>query len=472
MLDVPVSQGGRRDRSAPVRGLPFWLFAGLLLFSPLPFASVSSVWPALYGVLLALGISLYVVQRWRRGKPIPLPQPELIAATVAVLAVVLWGYVQSLPGVAPAWHHPVWEQTRALLEMPDLAGALSLVPERSAQVATHFLTYLAFAWLAFWSSRRGRNQMLLLKLFVAAQAAYAAYGLIVYFSGSEMILWFEKEAYRGVLTATFVNRNSYATYAGFGTLAALALILRYVRRLLTTDADPRTRLREFVETFTTSGWSLAIAVLLCFLALLLTESRMGLVAFLAGVAVLLLGWSLRLPAGRPRAVGLGLVSLPLGLLLLNLLLSGDETMARFAHLFERGDARFDVYPLIWQAIDERPWTGYGLGSFESAFSLFRDETISMLFRRGHSDYLELLMEIGWPATLILLSAFLLMLISALKASIQRQEFEFSLLFVAATVQIGLHSLVDFSMQMPAVVFAYLFLTGLAFGSSVRGSSRG
>ncbi|NBC50064.1 MAG: hypothetical protein GVY22_19270, partial [Gammaproteobacteria bacterium] len=202
---------------------------GLLLFSPLPFASVSAVWPALYGVVLAVAVMLYLVQRWRQGKAVALPQPELLAASGLMLGVILWGYLQSLPGFLPALHHPVWAQTRALLELPDLQGALSLVPERSVQVATHYLTYLVFAWLAFWCSRRSRNQLLLLKLFVAAQAAYAGYGLIVYFAGSEMILWFEKDAYRGVLTSTFINRNSYATYAGLGTLAALALILRYLR---------------------------------------------------------------------------------------------------------------------------------------------------------------------------------------------------------------------------------------------------
>jgi hypothetical protein len=90
---------------------------------------------------------------------------------------------------------------------------------------------------------------------------------------------------------------------------------------------------------------------------------------------------------------------------------------------------------------------------------------SVLFRRGHSDYLELAMEIGWPATIALISAFGLMFVGALMMLVQREEFELSLLFLAATVQVGLYALVDFSMQMPAVVLAYLFLAGLAFGSA-------
>ena len=41
-------------------------------------------------------------------------------------------------------------------------------------------------------------------------AGYALYGLVVKFSGADTILWFEKTAYHGLVTGTFVNRNSFA----------------------------------------------------------------------------------------------------------------------------------------------------------------------------------------------------------------------------------------------------------------------
>lgn len=460
---LPFSTSHRRQ--APTRGLSFWLFAALLLFSPLPFGSVYAVWSALYGVVVALAAMSFVLQRWHSGRGITLPQPPVIAASALALGGILWGYMQGLPGLFPGLEHPAWAQTRRLLEHPELAGALSLVPERSLQVATHFLTFLVFAWLAFWLCRRGRNRELLLRLFIAAQTSYAVYGLVVYFSGFESFLWFDDIGAANLVRSTFINRNNYATYVGLGTLAALALILRYLRRLASRETDQRARLRSFIEDVSTTGWLLVIAAVVCFLALLLSESRMGLVAFLAGLTVLLLGWSLRLPAGRTRTLGLALVSLPLMLLALNLLLSGDQTMARFAHLFENGNLRFEGYALMQEAIDERPLLGYGLGSFESAFRLVRDESIPRLLRRGHNDYLELVMELGWPATMTLLGTFGLLLGTALVMSAQRQEFELALLFVAATVQVGLHSLADFSMQMPAVVLAYLFLAGAAFGSA-------
>ncbi|MBK1705932.1 O-antigen ligase family protein [Halochromatium glycolicum] len=464
-----LSHSALRRRQAPTRGLSFWLFAALLVLSPLPFGSVYAVWPALYGVVVALAVVSFVLQRRHRGRGITLPQPPVVAASALALGVILWGYTQGLPGLFPGLEHPAWAQTRSLLERPELAGALSLVPERSLQVATHFLTFLVFAWLAFWLCRRGRNRELLLRLFIAAQTSYAVYGLVVYFAGFESFLWFDDIVGADLVRSTFINRNNYATYVGLGTLTALALILRYLRQLASRETDRRARLRSFIEDVSTTGWPLVIAAVVCFLALLLSESRMGLVAFLAGLTLLLSGWSLRLPTGRTRTLGLALVSLPLVLLALNLFLSGDQTAARFAHLFENGDLRFEGYALMQEAIDERPLLGYGLGSFESAFRLVRDETIPAILRRGHNDYLELVMELGWPATIALMGAFALLLGTALVMSAQRQELELALLFVAATVQVGLHALVDFSMQMPAVVLAYLFLAGAAFGSAPQRS---
>ncbi|MEA1048976.1 class I SAM-dependent methyltransferase [Lamprobacter modestohalophilus] len=158
MLEASLLAPAQARRSAPPRGLPFWVFAAVLLLSPLPFASVYPVWPAVYGVLIAMAILALVLQRWRLRRGLTMPQPTVLAASLLALGVIGWGFAQSLPGLLPAWQHPVWEQTRELLQLPELAGALALVPERSAQVATHYLTYLAFAWLAFWQCRRSRNR--------------------------------------------------------------------------------------------------------------------------------------------------------------------------------------------------------------------------------------------------------------------------------------------------------------------------
>ncbi|WP_242479598.1 hypothetical protein [Lamprobacter modestohalophilus] len=51
-----------------------------------------------------------------------------------------------------------------------------------------------------------------------------------------------------MLTSTFANRNNYATYAGLGILAALALMLRSLRQCLAREAEPETDGREGLKS--------------------------------------------------------------------------------------------------------------------------------------------------------------------------------------------------------------------------------
>ena len=358
------------ERSPPPRGLSFWILVFILVFSPLPFASVHPVWSALYGVLVAAGLLAYVIQCWRAGRAIPpIPWPLRVAGGL-VGVVALWGYAQAIPGLLPAWQHPVWPETAALLGEPGMAGYLSLIPERSQLAATHWLTYLGFGLLVVWHGRRQRNLDLLLKIFIGAQAVYALYGLIVYFAGLETILWFDKTAYRGVLTSTFVNRNSYATYAGLGALAAFVLVLRFLRHTLDADKSPRTRAREFVETLTSKGWLPPVILLTTVLAVLLTGSRMGLTALLIAAAVLLIGWVTRLPSGQTRRLGIGLLALLVGLLVVNFVLSGGLTADRIARFLEDGgDGRFAALPADdrchRRASADRLWPGQLRGCLPS-----------------------------------------------------------------------------------------------------------
>lgn len=448
--------------SSPPRGLSFWILAAIISLSPLPFASVGVIWTQLYGIAIGVALLAYVGERWRSARAIPEIPGILMLAAGLVALVACWGYAQSIPGLFHSLQHPFWIQTAALLGQPEMPGYLSLAPEQSVRIATRYLTYLGFAVLVIWHSRRQRNAELLLAIFIAVQAFYALYGLVIHFSGSATLLWFDHPS-SGAVRSTFVNRNSYATYAGLGALAASALVLGYLRRMVDDDKTHRTRLRELIETVTSYGWLLPLALMVLFVALLLTQSRMGLLAVMAATLVLLATWVVRLPRGSMRKLGTLLLLLLIGLVSVNFFLSGGATADRLARLFDDGDLRFEAYPLILDAIAERPWSGYGLGSFDTAFRAFRDESFPYLFSRAHSDYLELAMDVGWPAAVAMVTAFVLLLMAAWRASRIRTQYELALLSVAATVQIGIHSAVDFGMQIPAVVYAYLLVALVGIG---------
>ena len=74
----------------------------------------------------------------------------------------------------------------------------------------------------------------LLKSVAALSCAYAAYGLFAFAFMPGRVLWIASPFPRtGFVTSTFINPNSFATYAGMGLLVICGLILRLYRNEFT-----------------------------------------------------------------------------------------------------------------------------------------------------------------------------------------------------------------------------------------------
>ncbi len=132
------------------------------------------------------------------------------------------------------------------------------------------------------------------------------------------------------------------------------------------------------------------------------------------------------------------------------------------------DQRFAAYPLIVDAIFDRPIAGFGLGTFDDVFRLYRDETITIYFDRAHSDYLELALTAGMPATALLvfsIATVVVVLGALLKYGNQYRSF--IALGITVSVQLALHSLVDFSLQIPAVSYLWCAIVAGAVAIAYR-----
>ncbi|KAA5604308.1 O-antigen ligase family protein [Roseospira marina] len=466
-----VSRAGRGGTSTvSMRGPAFWIAAMLVGLTPLPLASARPVWVDLLAMLVGLGLTAYAWQRWRLRRPMPPVPAPLVIAGALVLAVAAWAQVQATPGLLPGLAHPAWDYAARALGADDLPAAISLVPERTRATAFAWVTYLGFGLLVALVAYRARNADRLLFLFVAAQGVYAAYGLVVYLGGFETVLWFDKTAYRGSLSSTFINRNSYATFVGLGVLAALALVLRHLRQTLESEPDARRVVLALAEDLWGRVLVPVSVMAVGTVALLLTGSRMGLASFAAGAIVFLGIWIGRM-RGRVRWVGGGLVAVVVLMLAGSVSLSGDVTLSRVDHLFIEGDGRFAVFPRIVAAIGDRPWVGHGLGTFESAFRLYRDESVEGFFDRGHSDWLELPMDVGLPAAAAVILAFAVAAAAALRRAVLDPEPERPLLACAAVVLVAVHATMDFSLQIPAVMVAFLLLLVAGLVGRVRTPER-
>lgn len=446
----------------------FWGLAALVVLAPLPLGS-NRPWA---WFLLAMGVGALLTlwfagMAFARQSP-PVPADRFRLTLLLFGWVCLWVLVQWAPWTPTSWHHPLWADARRVLGQ-DLAGRISVNPERTLEALVRLLSYGGVFWLSLQLCRDFERARRGLQLIVYAGALYALYGLFVQFSGSEKILWMDKWAYQGVVTSTFVNRNSYATYAGLGLVCAFALTLNKFRGVLSANAPARVKMRLWVEQLLGPAAPLLVATLVIATALLLTESRAGTLSTLFGLLVLLLTALLGRMITKRQVRALSLMLLMAGVLVF--LLSGANLAQRLMRtdseeLTHRG--RGAVYALVVRAIGDAPLLGTGYGSFRDVFPLYRDATIDgpRAWEQAHNTYLENALELGIPAAVALWGAVLgCARCCWLGVRLRRRNRLYPAVGVAATALVAAHSTVDFSLQIPAVSVTYAFILGIACAQS-------
>lgn len=363
---------------------------------------------------------------------------------------LLWAVVQILPITPAGWAHPIWADAGVVLG--PLPQQIALAPTTAREEIARLLATAILFFLALQGGRSSRRATVLIDTLGVGLGAIAAYGLVIYANGNDRIFWLEKWAYPDDLTAVLVNRNHYATLTGLGVLCALSGCIRR----LSADGSRET-MRRLLGGRDLWLAGLILSLPLNLFALLFTHSRAGLVVTMVGLLVLLL-----LSGRRMRRR-----------LLPWLALAGSGLIILFVELNDRvpalmidADVRLKVWSLSWDLLMQRPWLGIGLGGFADAFQAIRPAAVTQFWDRTHNTWLESMIELGLPAALCLFTAILWAWGRCLSGALKRRRNrEIPALGTAAGVLVGLHALVDFSVQIPAVGFLTAALLGLGTAQS-------
>ncbi len=479
---MPVGKGGQRSQggdletgaaraTTPARlpRLLFFLLLALVVLAPLPQGG-REPWSAFLlvacvGALLAIGSAGALVGALSGSGDPWLRTSEMRLPFALFLGVCAWAAVQWMPWTPAAVHHPLWTDAgRALGEA--LTGRISLNPERTLAALLQLLAYGGVFVLALGLGRDAARARRGLLVFVYAAFTYALYGLMAFFSGSELTLWFGERLNTVSVTSTFENRNSYATQAGIGLIAAVALYLEGLGGVLRARVPVRTKLRWTLRQVFGPGAPLLVAVLVLATALLLTASRGGTLSTVFGLLVLAGGFL------RAGAFSARLVSLLAGFIVLTgvlvFALSGERLVERLDHLDPETETRAAVYRIVLRAIGDAPLLGIGYGSFPDVFPLYRDASITHTarWRKAHNTYLENALELGVPAAAALCGAIAACArICWLGIRRRRRHRLYPIVGVAVTALVAAHAWVDFSLQIPAVSISYAFVLGIACAQS-------
>jgi len=452
--------------AARIDGTLFVGFVALLAWTPLWFGSNL---PLAWGVN-AVGFGglavLYEIGLLATLRRHPVALRRIWFPALAFAGVCAWSLIQVSSFVPTGNHHPIWQMARETLAS-DLPGSISVNRDDTIVALLRFVTCGLAFWLALHLCRQAARAHRLAQSIAIIGGFYAIYGVIAFYLFPRTLFWFDKPAYSDSVTSSFVNPNSYATYAGLGLTAALALATSlFLHRGDLRSAGVGRKIAQFIALIVgPAGLWIACASIVG-AALILTGSRGGCFATLGGLLTFLLLAGVR---GRDNAAasgfGLLMVGLAIGAAFFNFC---DFLADRLTAQGLASDDRLAVYGLTWRSIADAPLLGFGDGTFQEIFPMYRDNTVDFwgVWDKAHNSYLELLQGLGVPAALLFLAAIALLAGRCVFAALtRRNSVTAPLAASAATVIVALHAFVDFSMQIEAVALTWVALLGAGVAQS-------
>jgi O-antigen ligase len=224
-------------------------------------------------------------------------------------------------------------------------------------------------------------------------------------------------------------------------------------------------------------------LLMVWTALVLTNSRGGLLTMIAQIVAAVLLYTVVVPASKrtassgtvfkilrtlPARIVL-LVVLLLGVLVGTLWIGGDKLASRLEGLGDSasnqetrtGGSRNEIWRATWQMFKAHPIAGVGLGGYWAGITEYHDASGSLTPQEAHNDYLELLAS-GGIVGACLGGWFLVILARRVNASLHSaNQSRRGARFGAAIGILGVvvHSLFDFGLHIlvNALVFAALIV---------------
>lgn len=453
-------------RSRGLITLGSWLLFAAVALAPLPFGSNQSTPIAFWCIVLGAAVVLASpAVNALRGSQIVLA--ALAFVVVAAYALVSYEQLAAHP-LLPAQPNPVWHEAEAALGVsltPTVAIAHGLLWLELGRPLVCILA-LAGGFLIGVDRERARR---LVKVIAWSGAIYAAYGIVSHLGDPTHILWLEKKAYLDSVTGTFINRNTAGAY--FGSCAVVWSLLFWERARFAMPRGPldwRAMTRRLLSAPPRSVLVAFVMMFLCLAAMFMTNSRgAALVSLFALMTAFLVFFRRDLPR-RAGVVSTLVAGGAIAIILLETM--GAGVSGRFGFQGLSGEGRLETYKATLRMIADYPWLGTGQGTFVYAFPSYRssDASVFGVWDMAHNTLLEIAAEMGLPIAALVVTAWLAIFATLVGGILVRRR---GIIVPAAALAVALlavlHSLIDFTLQIPGYSVVALCLIGAGMAQSFR-----
>ena len=471
VIDVPATSASRMSitfqsaLSARVNDSAFVALALGVALAPVWLGGNRPIVWALNAIAFGTLTAVYELALIWSGRRHPVGIRMIRFPATAVCITCLWIMTQTAIWIPDAYHHPIWRLAGDALGTA-LPGSISVARDSTLAGLFRLLTLACVFWLALQTCRSGRRAHRMVVLVAVLGFAYAAYGILAFFAFPAAPSSADGSPVNTALSATFVNRNSYATYAGIGLLAAMTQVLDAFSARIDAHSSRLRLLARFIANITGPGGFWIGCVFVIGIALVLTGSRGGI--FSTALGMLALTTMVAIRAGHRAAGAASGVLLTLLVVGLAFVGFGDVLADRLATTGLSLDGRLAVYHLTWLSIADAPWSGFGHGAFQPVFAIYRDLSLAPfgIWDFAHNTYLEILQGLGLPVGLLFLAGVAALVLRCPIATLTRKRgVSAPLLATSAGVLVMMHALVDFSMQIQGIAITWTALLGAGVAQS-------
>lgn len=442
------STGGKESLLDP----KFLLLAGLILACCLFGGQATGLKIPFFGLYFLASLSLAVsIAFGSMGCLNGVPRHILF------LVIAVWAFplLQLLPLPPALWSSlPGRELASAIRDSLGRGNdwqALSISPP---DTWVSFFGITVFAVIFLLSLSLGARQVRLLLWILCGIAFFNIFvGSFQLISGGQYFDFY-RSGHRANLIGFFANRNHTALY-----LSAMMPLMTY---LIGT-------VRGAARTYDT--WATIVGLLVLFTGVIGTSSRAGLAMGVTG----LLTSMVMISATRFRVMR---SVKGLSILVVATLAAGAPILLseRFANVLQRFDAvssdlRWSIWKQSWIVAQTYLPTGAGMGTFRAAYDPL--EPIAMVspqyVNNAHNDYLELMIEGGYPVLVLLACLIAAVIIRAWKLAPKIWRNGLMSIYLPSIIFILLvlgHSWVDYPMRRLAIAGPFAFVLALLYRSGL------
>ena len=441
-----------------------WLLFAVVILAPLPFGSVDAL--ALVGWCLILGLALSTASLRAVNR-----RQLLVIACVAFVAgcylLVLHEQVAGQPLLSFARPDPIWRSASDALgaAVPPSVSLVRDLPILAVGAPAAAILCLLVSFIVCVDRRRARQ---LLMVVAWSGTAYAVYGIAAFVIDPGRVLWMPKQAYFTVLTSTFINRNTAAVYFGSSAIVWLLLLWQDLPPRPFRQAGPsRSVIPEALQRLRDVSTVHFLAFFACVGAMFLTGSRAGvLLSLLVGaLAMAGLGWKAISSGGRHLWIVMAAAA---GVSIILVQLLGAGVIGRLDSEGLAGGGRLDTYRSTLEIIRDHPWLGTGLGTFAWAYPAYRSNDLTSwgIWDRAHSTPLEIASDMGLPLAAVVIAGWAAAFAGLVFGLRTRNRDQIVMIAALAIAGLGiLHSLIDFSLQIPGFSLMVFSLLGAGLAQS-------